>query len=69
MATSQTKWRVSNLIAGRIHVSATLREVVQEVHNSLQAPALGPDKREARHDLIRDVMVAHRENLNLFRGI
>lgn len=60
-------------MASRLHVSATPREVIKYVHSRMLKKArrgtTGRERREARHQVIRDALTQHEANRDLYRSI
>ena len=53
-------------IVGRLHVSATNRDVVRAVHQAMVKRARGRDHRTARHEFIRRAIEHHQDNRRTF---
>ena len=60
------RYRISHQVVDRLYITATTRDVVRAVHKAMVADALTRKNREARHKAIRDALLAHEENKDLY---
>jgi hypothetical protein len=59
-----------HMIVGRLHVSASNRDVIQAIRDALTPVARkGRKHREARHAMFREGIEIHRDNRNLYRAV
>jgi hypothetical protein len=57
-------------IVGRLHVSASARDVIRAIRSKLKKPhRRDPSKREARKEMYRKGLAAHERNKTLYLGI
>jgi hypothetical protein len=53
-------------IVGRLHVSASNRDVVRACRQAMADSALTRDKRQVRHEFMREAIAAHQTNRRMF---
>lgn len=60
---------IASNIAGRLHVSASNREVIRACWYALAPKAKTRRHRKARHRLYREALKAHTANRKLYRAV
>jgi hypothetical protein len=60
---------IANQVAGRLHVSASTRDVIRACRAALKPTSRARAWRKLRHQFYRDALVAHRENQDLYNYV